>query len=224
MRNTGWYIPFWRRPKKKGKAERPNAEQIIRTDEQLEAVRLRWIDRYRRMVRALNLLGLSVGSNRNEVYARYEHLRAAGTVPARELEDAFRFLVRVLPPQERRRRRPPLKESRNAARPDGDESTGAASSVATEPAPDLREVENVDEDAAAADISEPEYDEEAADDGDEDDAGNDYEVTEVDITVVEATYSITSSAPPAAWPEDDPGDVEEWHEQEASDGREDSTP
>lgn len=220
MRNTGWYIPFWRRPKKKGKAERPNADQVIRTDEQLEAVRLRWIERYRRMVRALNLLGLSVGSNRNEVYARYEHLRAAGTVPARELEDAFRFLVRVLPAQERRKRRPPLKESRNAARPEGDESTDAASSAATEPAqPDFNEAEDV----AVASADGLEYDEEAADESDEDDAGDDYEVTEVDITVVEATYSV-ASPPPDEWSEDDPGNAEEWHDQESSASEQDSAP
>ena len=201
MRNTGWYIPFWRRPKKKGKAERPNAEQIIRTDEQLEAVRLRWIERYRRMVRALKLLGLSVVSNRIDVYARYEHLRATGAVPARELEDAFRFLVRVLPPQERRKRRPPLKEPRNTTRPDGDEPSTAASSLATEPAPpDLREAG----DAAVTYADESEYDEQAADDADEDDAGDDYELAEVDITVVEATIAATSSTPPVEWSDGDP--------------------
>lgn len=224
MRNTGWYIPFWRRPKKKGKAERPNAEQIIRTDEQLEAVRLRWIERYRRMVRALNLLGLSVGSNRNEVYARYEHLRAAGSVPARELEDAFRFLVRVLPPQERRKRRPPLKESRNVARPDDDESMGAASSVAAElTPPDLGEAADTDEDATVAETDQAEYDEEAADESDEGDAGDDYEVTEVDITVVEATYSV-ASPPSDERSEDDPGDSEEWHDQESSGRGQDGAP
>jgi hypothetical protein len=105
MRNSGWYIPYWRKPKKKGKAERQGGEDVQRNEEQLEAVRRRWVERYRRTLRALGVMGLSVGSNRAEVQARYEALRAAGTIPERELEDAYRYLVRVLPPLERRKRR-----------------------------------------------------------------------------------------------------------------------
>jgi hypothetical protein len=105
MRNSGWYIPYWRKPKKKGRAERQGGEDVQRNEEQLEAVRHRWVERYRRTLRSLGVMGLSVGSNRAEVQARYEALRAAGTVPERELEDAYRYLVRVLPPLERRKRR-----------------------------------------------------------------------------------------------------------------------
>ena len=105
MRNSGWYIPYWRKPKKKGKANRAGAEEIVRSDEELEAVRRRWIERYRRTVHALMLMGLSVGSNRSDVQARYEELRAAGTLPARDLEDAYQHLMRILAPLERRKRK-----------------------------------------------------------------------------------------------------------------------
>jgi hypothetical protein len=105
MRNSGWYIPYWRKPKKKGKANRAGAEEIVRSDEELEAVRRRWIERYRRTVHALMLMGLSVGSNRSDVQARYEELRAAGTLPARDLEEAYQHLMRVLAPLERRKRK-----------------------------------------------------------------------------------------------------------------------
>jgi len=117
MRNTGWYIPYWRKQRKKGKPDKPDKPQksdkteqreVIRGDDQLEAVRQRWIERYRRTARALSVLGLSVGSNKTEVQARYESLRAAGGVLSREVEDAYRYLARVLPAVERRKRRPPL--------------------------------------------------------------------------------------------------------------------
>jgi len=117
MRNTGWYIPYWRKQRKKGKSDKPDKPQksdkteqreVIRGDDQLEAVRQRWIERYRRTARALSVLGLSVGSNKTEVQARYESLRAAGGVLSREVEDAYRYLTRVLPAVERRKRRPPL--------------------------------------------------------------------------------------------------------------------
>ena len=106
MRNSGWYIPYWRKPKRKGKAGKAGAEEMVRSDAELEAVRRRWIERYRRTVHALMLLGLSVGSNRSDVQARYEELRAAGTVPTRDLEEAYHHLMRVLAPLERRKRRP----------------------------------------------------------------------------------------------------------------------
>ncbi len=117
MRNTGWYIPYWRKQRKKGKPDKPDKPQksdkteqreVIRGDDQLEAVRQRWIERYRRTARALSVLSLSVGSNKTEVQARYESLRAAGGVLSREVEDAYRYLARVLPAVERRKRRPPL--------------------------------------------------------------------------------------------------------------------
>ncbi len=114
MRNTGWYIPYWRKQRKKGKPDKPQKSdrteqrEVIRGDDQLEAVRQRWIERYRRTARALSVLGLSVGSNKAEVQARYESLRAAGGVLSREVEDAYRYLARVLPAVERRKRRPPL--------------------------------------------------------------------------------------------------------------------
>jgi hypothetical protein len=122
MRNSGWYIPYWRRPKKKGKA---GAEEIVRSDEELEAVRQRWIERYRRTVHALMLMGLSVGSNRSDVQARYEELRAAGTLPTRDLEDAYQHLMRVLAPLERRKRRRASSNKatrRGAAHASGDEA------------------------------------------------------------------------------------------------------
>jgi hypothetical protein len=113
MRNTGWYIPYWRKPtnKKKGKAEKNNGaanaptEEVWRSDEQLESVRQRWIERYRRTARACGALGLSVGSNRTEVQARYDTLRERGGA-TRDMEDAYRYLSRVLPPPERRKKRP----------------------------------------------------------------------------------------------------------------------
>ncbi len=114
MRNTGWYIPYWRKPnsKKKGKAEKSSAGantsaslgEVWRSDEQLEAVRQRWVERYRRVARAYGALGLSVGSNRAEVQSRYDLLRQRGVT--RDIEDAYRYLLRVLPPMERRKKRP----------------------------------------------------------------------------------------------------------------------
>jgi hypothetical protein len=121
MRNSGWYIPYWRKPKKKGKADKAGGAEIVRSDEELEAVRQRWIERYRRTVHALMLMGLSVGSNRSDVQARYEELRAAGTLPARDLQDAYQHLMRVLAPLEKRKRRraPPKAASQRAAHAGG---------------------------------------------------------------------------------------------------------
>ena len=105
MRNNGWYIPYWRKPKKKGRQERPGTQEVERSDEQLEAVRQRWVERYRRTARSLRLLGLSVGSNRGDVQERYQAVRGSDSQSARDLEDAYRHLIRVLPVQERRKRR-----------------------------------------------------------------------------------------------------------------------
>jgi len=111
MRNTGWYIPYWRKPtsKKKGKAEKNGGDEVWRNDEQLDAVRQRWVERYRRTARALNALGLSVGSSKIDAQARYDTLRAQGRT-SRDVEDAYRYLQRVLPQAERRRKRPPQSE------------------------------------------------------------------------------------------------------------------
>jgi hypothetical protein len=107
MRNTGWYIPYWRKPmsKKKGKSEKIGGAEVWRNDEQLDAVRQRWVERYRRTARALNALGLSVGSSKIDVQARYDTLRAQSRT-SRDVEDAYRYLQRVLPQAERRRKRP----------------------------------------------------------------------------------------------------------------------
>ena len=110
MRNTGWYIPYWRKPRKKGRGggEKPvpiDTTEVMRSDEQLETVRQSWIERYRRTLHALDVLGLSMGSNRGEVQAGYETLRRAGTVAPRDLEDAYRHLQRILPATERRKKR-----------------------------------------------------------------------------------------------------------------------
>ncbi len=108
MRNTGWYIPYWRKPtsKKKGKVEKSGGDEVWRNDEQLDAVRQRWVERYRRTARALSALGLSVGSSKIDVQARYDTLRTQGRT-SRDVEDAYRYLQRVLPQVERRRKRPP---------------------------------------------------------------------------------------------------------------------
>ena len=95
--------------KKKGKAEKSSGDEVWRNDEQLDAVRQRWVERYRRTARALGALGLSVGSSNIDVQARYDTLRAQGRT-SRDVEDAYRYLQRVLPQVERRRKRPPQPE------------------------------------------------------------------------------------------------------------------
>jgi hypothetical protein len=162
MRNSGWYIPYWRKPKKKGKGERPSGETVERTDEQLESVRQRWVDRYRRTVRALGMLGLSMGSNRAEVQARYELLRASGTSRERELEDAYRYLMRVLPPMERRKRR-----NREAGRAATEQQAESVSAAASDAADETLAVVDVLVGEAEDDEAADELDEAAGDDGDE---------------------------------------------------------
>jgi hypothetical protein len=63
------------------------------------------------------MMGLSVGSNRGDVQARYNVLREAGTARGGELEDAYRYLLRVLPPLERRKRRPQPAEQTSGGTP-----------------------------------------------------------------------------------------------------------
>ncbi len=184
MRNTGWYIPYWRKQRKKGKSDKPDKpdkpqksdrleqREVIRGDDQLEAVRQRWVERYRRTARALSALGLSVGSNKAEVQARYEALRARG-VPSREVEDAYRYLTRVLPAVERRKRRPPLSraatvrtETELVATTDG--ATGA-SYYAGEEHTEVIVVANAD----AADALEDEIDADEEGEADESDDAED---------------------------------------------------
>jgi hypothetical protein len=80
VRNTGWYIPFWRKPKRAG-SEAPPAERQerrrkprARSDEELERVRSDWVTRYTHQVHALQVLGLSVGVPREEIAERYRLL------------------------------------------------------------------------------------------------------------------------------------------------------
>jgi hypothetical protein len=159
MRNSGWYIPYWRRSKKKAKADpATNAEDSKRSEEQMELVRQRWIERYRRTVRALRLLGLSMGSTRSEVRERYERLRDEGGIPARDLEEAYRFLMRVMLAQERRKRRARRNET-------GAETTGAASTSESATAESEDTERPSDEDGDAADDDDEELDEETEDPG-----------------------------------------------------------
>jgi len=161
MRNSGWYIPFWRRSKKKGKAEKPSTDNISRTDEQLEAVRQRWIERYRRTSRSLKLLGLSMGNNRSEVQARYEQLRQSSPDAMHEIEDAYRFLMRILPAQERRKRRSGTRRSTELT-PDGDQRATASAVAAgmegsfEEDGDEADVVEDVEEEVV--DVGETAYD------------------------------------------------------------------
>lgn len=157
MRNSGWYIPYWRKPKKKSRNTRASGEEVARSDEQLDAVRHRWVERYRRTVRALRVLGLSMGSTRGDVQARYEALRDSGAIPARELDDAYRHLLHVLPPAERRKRRPRTGDGSGAAQSAG----GRAEDTAPHAATDGLSME--------ADNDDEEDDESSDDDMDEDD-------------------------------------------------------
>jgi len=131
MRNTGWYVPYWRKSRKKGKPEREpqglgkekngqgETSEIVngvyRSDEQLDVVRKRWIERYRKTLQALHVFALSVGSNRIDLQTSYDELKAQGRL-TREGEEAYRYLLRVLPGAERRRRRPVRTESSGQVR------------------------------------------------------------------------------------------------------------
>jgi hypothetical protein len=104
VRNSGWYIPFWRKPKRAGgdaqSAEKPERRRKPRTrsDEELERVRSDWVTRYTRQVHALQVLGLSVGVPREEIQQRYRLLLAELEHAApddeqrRRLEDAYHTL------------------------------------------------------------------------------------------------------------------------------------
>lgn len=104
MRNSGWYIPFWRKPKRplgeatlfEGRERRRKPRS--RSDEEMEHVRAEWVGRYTRQVQALRLLGLSVGVPQDEIDARYRQLlvEARGSEHAaerrRRLDDAYEAL------------------------------------------------------------------------------------------------------------------------------------
>lgn len=104
MRNSGWYIPFWRKPKRSqgdsGQQERAEKRRRprARSDDDLEHLRHEWIDRYTRQVRAFRTMGLSVGAPQQEIRDRYEQLLAElnGSAEAaerrRELRDAYETL------------------------------------------------------------------------------------------------------------------------------------
>ncbi len=106
MRNSGWYIPFWRKPKRapgeQGQPERQEKRRRPRqrSDEDLERVRDEWVGRYTRRVQAFRVLGLSVGTPADEVDARYQRLasEASGAPDAearlRDLREAYETLKR----------------------------------------------------------------------------------------------------------------------------------
>lgn len=97
MRNSGWYIPFWRKPKRQqGEAAQPEGRERrkrprTRSEEDLERVREEWVTRYTRRVRALRLLGLSVGTPQEEIEARYYYLKSTHQVSPGEDD----YLVRL---------------------------------------------------------------------------------------------------------------------------------
>ena len=82
MRNSGWYIPFWRKPKRpQGEANQHERHEKrrrprARSEAELERVREEWVSRYTRQVHALRVLGLSVGAPQEEIRARYQQLVA----------------------------------------------------------------------------------------------------------------------------------------------------
>jgi hypothetical protein len=104
MRNSGWYIPFWRKPKRTQGEATPGEKQErrrrprTRSDDDLERVREEWVTRYTNQVRALKMLGLSVGAPRAEIQARYQRLVSeVGNTPEgherlRLLQSAFEAL------------------------------------------------------------------------------------------------------------------------------------
>ncbi len=79
-RNTGWYIPFWRKPRR-GQPDQALGERgerrrrpRTRSEQDLDRVRNEWIARYNSRLSALRLLGLSVGTPNDEIAERYESL------------------------------------------------------------------------------------------------------------------------------------------------------
>lgn len=82
VRNTGWYIPFWRKPKRspqeQSQADRAEKRRKprSRSEHELDRVRAEWVNRYNTQLRAHRILGLSVGAPKEEVQLRYEMLCA----------------------------------------------------------------------------------------------------------------------------------------------------
>ena len=82
LRNSGWYIPFWRKPKQRqdegSRQERPEKRRRFRqrSDEDLDRVRAEWIARYTGRVQALHFMRLSVGAPIEEIEHRYQELVA----------------------------------------------------------------------------------------------------------------------------------------------------
>jgi hypothetical protein len=80
VRNTGWYIPFWRKPKRTAQ-EQPSGERgerrrrpRNRSEQELDRVRDDWVRRYNAQARSLRVLGLSVGAPKADIEARYQAL------------------------------------------------------------------------------------------------------------------------------------------------------
>jgi hypothetical protein len=103
-RNTGWYIPFWRKPKRalqdSGQSEKGERRRRVRSrsEHELDKVREDWIFRYNAQLRALRALGLGVGAPNEEIRERYECLRAEllgrpeESELLRELQSAYELL------------------------------------------------------------------------------------------------------------------------------------
>ncbi|MGH2388119.1 MAG: hypothetical protein ACRDIE_07925, partial [Chloroflexota bacterium] len=104
VRNSGWYIPFWRKPKRQQgdgqQQERPEKRRRSRqrSDEDLERVRDDWVNRYRGRVQALHTLRLSVGTPTEEIDARYQQLvsELAGSPEAEDRRRRLRQAYDIL--------------------------------------------------------------------------------------------------------------------------------
>jgi hypothetical protein len=108
VRNSGWYIPFWRKPKRPqgeaSKAEKPDKERRrrlrTRSEAELERVREEWVARYTRQVHAFRTLGISVGTPQEDIEARYQELLSSlnGSDVAgdrvRQVQEAYETLRR----------------------------------------------------------------------------------------------------------------------------------
>ena len=103
-RNTGWYIPFWRKPKRaqqdQGQSEKGERRRKLRFrgEHDPDRVLREWVGRYNAQLRALRALGLSMGTPKADIMARYETLRLdfqadpAKTDRLREIRQAYEVL------------------------------------------------------------------------------------------------------------------------------------
>ncbi len=104
MRNSGWYIPFWRKPKRAqpdaGQNERSEKRRRPRqrSEDDLDRVRDEWVSRYNSRAQALRALGLSVGTPTEEIDARYQSLlgEAANSPSAEERRAQLRHAYSIL--------------------------------------------------------------------------------------------------------------------------------